>query len=82
MTVVWKDEDGNYYMAGDSGCSCPTPFESVTLEGLEKLTAHEVAESLLGDFNLLDESEYYWNTEKAKYARPQIVDLISKIMND
>lgn len=26
--VVWKDKDGVYYWASDSGCSCPSPFES------------------------------------------------------
>lgn len=26
---VWKGEDG-YYLGTDSGCSCPTPWESYT----------------------------------------------------
>lgn len=25
---IWKDEKGKYYLATDSGCSCPAPFES------------------------------------------------------
>lgn len=28
--MVWKDADGNYYWASDSGCSCPAPFDDVT----------------------------------------------------
>jgi len=28
--AVWKDEEGNFYWASDSGCSCPSPFEEYT----------------------------------------------------
>lgn len=28
-TVVWRDEDGRYYVASDAGCSCPSPFEYI-----------------------------------------------------
>lgn len=31
---VWKDENGGYYLATDSGCSCPTPWESHSKEDL------------------------------------------------
>lgn len=35
---VWKHEDGTFYYASDSGCSCPSPFEDFTkLEHLEVL---------------------------------------------
>jgi hypothetical protein len=34
-TVVWRDQDGRYYVASDSGCSCPGPFERIT--GLDEL---------------------------------------------
>jgi hypothetical protein len=33
--VVWKGNDGKFYTARDSGCSCPTPFEDYL--GLEDL---------------------------------------------
>jgi hypothetical protein len=26
--AVWTDENGRYYWASDSGCSCPAPFEN------------------------------------------------------
>src|SRR5690242_7877071 len=29
MVVVWRDHYGRLWGAHDSGCSCPTPFESV-----------------------------------------------------
>lgn len=36
--VVWKHKDGRLFTGRDSGCSCPTPFESVaSIEGLERL---------------------------------------------
>jgi len=45
-TVVWRDKDGFYRMASDSGCSCPTPFEDTRWDELERLSAHEVAAAL------------------------------------
>lgn len=75
MTVVWKDAEGNFYWAHDSGCSCPSPFEDYTsLDMLEKGTAHEAAADLQA---ALSENRYYNDN---KYAAPQVVELISKIM--
>lgn len=40
-TVVWRDvETGEFFYAEDSGCSCPTPFEShdrTTITKIERL---------------------------------------------
>lgn len=35
LLAVWKGEKG-YYLATDSGCSCPTPFENY--DGISDLT--------------------------------------------
>lgn len=36
LTAVWKKTRGEYYIASDSGCSCPSPFEDYTsVESLE-----------------------------------------------
>ena len=36
LTVVWKKTRGEYYLASDSGCSCPVPFDDYTsVESLE-----------------------------------------------
>lgn len=36
LTVIWKDKSGKYWIADDSGCSCPSPFEDYhTLESLD-----------------------------------------------
>ncbi|QJD50767.1 hypothetical protein KNV00_gp038 [Streptomyces phage Bmoc] len=29
ITQVWKEARGRYYVASDSGCSCPMPFEKI-----------------------------------------------------
>lgn len=43
---VWKDESG-YYLGTDSGCSCPTPWESHTREDLTgPLTADQAREEI------------------------------------
>ena len=33
-TVVWKDQDGRLWYGEDSGCSCPSPFESLGVSDL------------------------------------------------
>lgn len=44
--IVWKDnETGLLYMAQDSGCSCPTPFEGI--KGLDDLTPCRSSEEFL-----------------------------------
>lgn len=30
LCVVWKERRGRYWVGNDSGCSCPSPFDSVT----------------------------------------------------
>src|SRR5690242_3012458 len=38
LRVVWKDNQGNFWTARDSGCSCPSPFEDFNgLPDLDKL---------------------------------------------
>ena len=36
LYLLWKHEDGRFFYASDSGCSCPSPFEDYT--SLEDLT--------------------------------------------
>lgn len=43
LVVVWRDAEGRWLVADDSGCSCPTPFEAVVVENIPRLdSAHEV----------------------------------------
>lgn len=46
MVAVLKNEQG-YYLITDSGCSCPSPFENATVEGLTgPLTAEQAREEV------------------------------------
>lgn len=39
LTVVFHDLAGIYWYAEDSGCSCPSPFDSVGLTGITRITS-------------------------------------------
>ena len=48
LIVGWKHKDGTVYIAQDSGCSCPSPFEDYnSLESLDKVASIESVRSLL-----------------------------------
>lgn len=54
MVVIWEHEDGRLLYKQDSGCSCPSPFESVdNIEQLEPLTAENYEQfiSTYKDYN-------------------------------
>lgn len=47
MTVILRGNDGQWYYAEDSGCSCPSPFENVTsMDDLTKVTVDELIKYL------------------------------------
>lgn len=49
MFVVWKDTNGEFYYATDSGCSCPSPFEWATgLESLTQATKYDIVKEFEG----------------------------------
>lgn len=71
-TVVWKHEDGTFYWASDSGCSCPTPFEDYTsLEDLSSGTKWDAIKAIQDMNNPTNEEDY---------AAPQVADLCAKIV--
>ncbi|WP_043654418.1 DUF7574 domain-containing protein [Nocardia thailandica] len=42
-TVVWQDSTTHrLYMADDSGCSCPSPFEDTAVNDLTEITTPQV----------------------------------------
>ena len=56
--VVWKDDQGNFYTARDSGCSCPTPFEDYTSkDSLDKLDYPELEREVRA--NVIDPTDEY-----------------------
>lgn len=40
--VIWKDKQGLYWTARDSGCSCPTPFEDYDLTNIDRLIKADI----------------------------------------
>ncbi len=46
MLCVWRDsQEGGYYYAFDSGCSCPTPFDEFTsLSSLSSIPLYRLEE--------------------------------------
>lgn len=78
--VVWyREDDGFYYWARDSGCSCPAPFEdfAVNMEddgtlslpelerGLERLTWGNFIEALRAIVDTV-EDQYDWSRNYAR----------------
>lgn len=47
--VVWQNKLGQLFTARDSGCSCPTPFEDMSLETLEHLDFDELRKEVLAE---------------------------------
>ena len=58
---MWQDEFGKLYTARDSGCSCPTPFDSLSLETLERLDVEalrlELGSELINKFSYLKQED-------------------------
>lgn len=73
-TIVWRHADGSFYIASDSGCSCPQPFEDYqTLEDLDgPYTANQAIEYLVKEYN----DRTYKNDS---YADPQYAELIERL---
>src|SRR6476469_4897948 len=63
FTAVWKKSRGEYYLASDSGCSCPSPFEDFTsVEDLQGPYNKTQLKEALG--RLVDENK---KTERYSY---------------
>lgn len=85
-TAVWKrDLDGAFFMAEDSGCSCPSPFENHTAASLAgPLTGAEVIgllNSRLDEAKEEDEDEdEYWYGGDLNSIADSIVRLTQRIV--
>ncbi len=72
ILVFWKTNEGAVFMAHDSGCSCPDPFEkfeSDTEDGVKNLlervsTIEQAKEKFF--FCSCDEPDTAWNDVRAK----------------
>ena len=63
ITVVYKDDDGQLWLADDSGCSCYGPFQDIhNKSDLIHLTNIDVARGYADQYD----SSYYTVTEDEK----------------
>lgn len=76
ITAVWKNAEGEYFLADDSGCSCPTPFEYVIASDLKPMTAHQVVADLQERLEREQKDDY----KTLGDARMEVTDLIARIM--
>ncbi|MEO3860954.1 hypothetical protein [Acrocarpospora sp. B8E8] len=79
-TVIWRNHDGQLFHADDSGCSCPSPFESTGLDDLTACTLPELQayleKRLDEEFPPSETDEWYGSGWAERAAK--IVDLISR----
>ena len=69
LTNVWRDGDV-YFVASDSGCSCPSPFENyegrkdlgpeLTLKEAAGTLFDQLTEYIANDWNSKDDKQYVW----------------------
>jgi len=69
QTVVWQHlETGQLYIASDSGCSCPSPFESYdSIADLDKTTVHGALTELRDRFEKIEPGTYHHDCVAADY---------------
>jgi hypothetical protein len=84
QTVIWKDAEGQLYIASDSGCSCPLPFEYArTIDDLTKVTRDEaiaqLTECAQEGWEEEDGESYHYGNSKAQ-RQMLAVNAIAKLV--
>ncbi|QGH76328.1 hypothetical protein SEA_DAUBENSKI_261 [Streptomyces phage Daubenski] len=72
ITQVWKEARGRYFVASDSGCSCPQPFEDINY-----------TDECAGPYNKTELRAYFERALKAERGRRPQSELrqeISKLL--
>lgn len=87
ITAVWqsKEDPKLFYWAQDSGCSCPSPFESyISLEGDDydqvfKGTKHEVIRALFDELDRVKQvnESYSWRSHDPSDS---VLELVGKLV--
>lgn len=70
LSSVWKEKRGRYFVASDSGCSCPSPFEDIN---------YTDDKGVYGPYNKTELRAYFDRMVKAKYGRRSIAELKQEI---
>ena len=74
LVVAWINGEGDWYIASDSGCSCPTPFEN--FEGIGDLTGPLTVDQVLEEVTSLAHASY--EEEYALRGLPDFLEAVTK----
>ena len=75
MLAVWADTTGGLAWARDSGCSCPSPFESTTFEDVTFGSLSELQAALEGHLTGCE-----FGGREIDVVRGEVVDLIHRVL--
>jgi hypothetical protein len=76
LTCVWrsKEDPTKFYVASDSGCSCPSPFENIELSELKPMTKHQALAALVQ--RGIEEDDEDWGSGSSADAAALIEKLV------
>lgn len=77
LTTVWRDvTTGALFFADDSGCSCPSPYEST---GRDDLTVIDRPQTFLDHINARIADLYDFNESENERAKADASELVLKV---
>lgn len=82
LTAVYRHEDGRLFVASDSGCSCPIPFDDTRESDLTPITRLQDWYDYIAPY--LEHEFYVWSpTEPGRKKRaddPRVVDQVASVI--
>lgn len=79
MLVVWKSEQGQFWVGTDSGCSCPSPFEEINdVNELDGPYERGGLKSRLG-FIIEGASQDRYSSVPLATLKKEVTDLLRKV---
>lgn len=79
ITGVWKKTRGQYYIASDSGCSCPSPFEDLQFEDLKGPYDKKALTWQLNNIREGNDDNVYGPSRSDAELRKEIRDLLDRL---
>lgn len=70
LTALWKSQEGRFFVASDSGCSCPSPFEDYS--SVDQLAEVKSLGDLLAHIKQASE-DHYFNYDATTAQRAELV---------
>ena len=78
LTMVWKSKRGEYWVASDSGCSCPSPFEDYNkIEDLDGPYDKKSLKAVLS--GMVDKKDSSYGYYGEANLRKQVSEILDKI---